>query len=592
MAFLDGMHEYEFLLRDFINVEKHCEKDSVVLMHDCLPSDEHVARRNPADMSLADLSPHPDWWAGDVWKAAAIIRQLRPDLVMFGITTPPTGLIAITNLDPNSEVLQSQYSEAIRMFDENTCPESFIAEFANSMPLFPPERLTSAFAVLGRLSGDAAPPQAEVEEAEIPKDATGLTKAAVAAVAERDLARALTISSDLIQRHPSHADGYIVKARTLRDLQRFEEAERFISEAPSDIARRIELRDVIIWCAAYRNDWQRVLDLSTELIGEAPAWSEGYVHGARALMRLGRVAGAEALIAQGYEMAPGHPGILLERARSATLRRDWPEAVRRWTSATELFPNFAEIREGFSEAKMLAALEDVEHEHRSITPGSSGGERGSATATGAARRDPALFSHFESLGDNCEFGIVQRLGGVEPLGLLRWATIYPQNLLTCLQTRFEGIGELSNTEIIRQSEEWSVVDKRYFSMHTFVRVDQNDPETFRRKMARRLVFLRNKLIEDLSDAEKVFVYKTSDGLLEFDVMELIFEALQVYGPVRLLCVRKPLDSHVNLDMELLRDRLAVGYLSHMSKDPLKARGYFDEWTTICRKAADSFHMTY
>ncbi len=45
MAFLDGMHHFEYLLRDFINTEKHCSSNSVILLHDCLPTDRHVARR-------------------------------------------------------------------------------------------------------------------------------------------------------------------------------------------------------------------------------------------------------------------------------------------------------------------------------------------------------------------------------------------------------------------------------------------------------------------------------------------------------------------------------------------------------------------
>lgn len=32
-----------------------------------------------------------------------------------------------------------------------------------------------------------------------------------------------------------------------------------------------------------------------------------------------------------------------------------------------------------------------------------------------------ILGQFESLGDNCEFGLVQRIGGIEPLGLLRFA---------------------------------------------------------------------------------------------------------------------------------------------------------------------------
>lgn len=38
------------------------------------------------------------------------------------------------------------------------------------------------------------------------------------------------------------------------------------------------------------------------------------------------------------------------------------------------------------------------------------------------RRDPELLHCFESLGDNCEFGFVQRYHGAEPSSLYRWAT--------------------------------------------------------------------------------------------------------------------------------------------------------------------------
>ena len=63
-AFLDGMHLYEFLLRDFINVERHCRPNSVIALHDCIPTDSFVARRAREDLSLAPYSAAPsDWWA-------------------------------------------------------------------------------------------------------------------------------------------------------------------------------------------------------------------------------------------------------------------------------------------------------------------------------------------------------------------------------------------------------------------------------------------------------------------------------------------------------------------------------------------------
>ncbi len=116
MAFLDGMHLFEFLIRDFINTERHCLNNSVVFMHDCLPTDSHVARRFAGADTQADLSPTPSWWAGDLWKAVLILKEYRPDLKIMALDAPPTGLLAVTNLDPASTVLTKSYFEAIEKY--------------------------------------------------------------------------------------------------------------------------------------------------------------------------------------------------------------------------------------------------------------------------------------------------------------------------------------------------------------------------------------------------------------------------------------------------------------------------------------------
>lgn len=108
-AFLDGMHYYEFLLRDFMNIERHCARNSVVVLHDCIPCNLHLARRNPQDMALQHLAPVPTQWAGDVWKTVLALKKHRPDLRIYAYDAPPTGLIVITNLDPNSTLLTGNY---------------------------------------------------------------------------------------------------------------------------------------------------------------------------------------------------------------------------------------------------------------------------------------------------------------------------------------------------------------------------------------------------------------------------------------------------------------------------------------------------
>ena len=123
MAFLDGLHLFECLLRDFINVERYCKSNSVIFLHDCIPTDEYVCRRDINDPKLKERSAHPDWWAGDVWKVPDILRKVRPDLRIVIFNAAPTGLIAVTNLDPSSTVLGDRYFSLIEDYKDQTLTE-------------------------------------------------------------------------------------------------------------------------------------------------------------------------------------------------------------------------------------------------------------------------------------------------------------------------------------------------------------------------------------------------------------------------------------------------------------------------------------
>ena len=108
MAFLDGQHLAEFLVRDFANLEKSCSKNSIVFMHDCMPVDAGMAGRD-INADRTAISRYPGWWTGDVWKAVVALRVYRPDLAIFAFDAAWTGLIAVTNLDPSSTVLTDRY---------------------------------------------------------------------------------------------------------------------------------------------------------------------------------------------------------------------------------------------------------------------------------------------------------------------------------------------------------------------------------------------------------------------------------------------------------------------------------------------------
>jgi hypothetical protein len=116
LAFLDGMHNFEFLLRDFINTERYCHRRSLLLMHDCLPTNHRMAWRQ--FIAGPEDEPTRFSWAGDVWKIVPVLKQFRPELKIFLIDCGPTGLIACTNLNPNSTVLTDYYFEAIDTFGQ------------------------------------------------------------------------------------------------------------------------------------------------------------------------------------------------------------------------------------------------------------------------------------------------------------------------------------------------------------------------------------------------------------------------------------------------------------------------------------------
>ena len=95
LAFIDGMHLYEYALRDFINVLRYVHKDSVVVFDDVLPRNQGEANRVQC----------PGDWTGDVWKIHRTVPVYRPDLKFRLVDTQPTGLLLVTGFDKKTNVI-------------------------------------------------------------------------------------------------------------------------------------------------------------------------------------------------------------------------------------------------------------------------------------------------------------------------------------------------------------------------------------------------------------------------------------------------------------------------------------------------------
>ncbi|MFF3324423.1 class I SAM-dependent methyltransferase [Streptomyces sp. NPDC002889] len=106
LSFIDGMHLFEYALRDFMNVERHSRWSSVIVLDDMLPRSVDEAARDR----------HTKFWAGDVYKVVQVLRKYRPDLVVVEVDTAPTGVVAVFGADPENTVLKDSYDKIIEEY--------------------------------------------------------------------------------------------------------------------------------------------------------------------------------------------------------------------------------------------------------------------------------------------------------------------------------------------------------------------------------------------------------------------------------------------------------------------------------------------
>lgn len=103
LAFVDGMHIFEYSLRDFIGCELLSAPGCEVLVHDVLPRRRAEAARHRFTRA----------WTGDVWRLPMVLRHFRPDLSVKLLEAAPTGLAAISQLDSRNHFLMDRYEEVV-----------------------------------------------------------------------------------------------------------------------------------------------------------------------------------------------------------------------------------------------------------------------------------------------------------------------------------------------------------------------------------------------------------------------------------------------------------------------------------------------
>lgn len=234
------------------------------------------------------------------------------------------------------------------------------------------------------------------------------------------------------------------------------------------------------------------------------------------------------------------PESVLDETHTLTVTLSYPESF----VPAELGAGPDERRLGVSVRDMLLLWVPPEAPFTPVTrpplPADAAGGIEAAVRFCTALSPAELAHNFESLGHNCEFGLMQRAAGAEPLGLLRFAGISMHHLLRGLDMAFEGIDDPARlrayTERGRRGEEYLIRDDRYSAMfHTRQLQGEITPEALVAKFAPHLAFLRRQFQGVLEDGSRIFVHHRPGLRSQAEVMPLL-NLLRSHGPNVLLYV--------------------------------------------------------
>jgi tetratricopeptide (TPR) repeat protein len=124
LAFIDGMHLFEFALRDFINTERYMAPWGLVVIDDIYPCHPVQARRRRCTGA----------WTGDVWKLLPVLRKHRPDLTLLCLNAHTTGLLLIAGLNADNIQLSSVYEDVVREYRSIAEPPTQVLDRHGAIP--------------------------------------------------------------------------------------------------------------------------------------------------------------------------------------------------------------------------------------------------------------------------------------------------------------------------------------------------------------------------------------------------------------------------------------------------------------------------
>jgi hypothetical protein len=198
---------------------------------------------------------------------------------------------------------------------------------------------------------------------------------------------------------------------------------------------------------------------------------------------------------------------------------------------------------------------------------------------GAPQQD--IIGHFDSLGENCEFGFVLVANRAASSSLLTWGLVErPSAIVRLLEEQCANIFARENLQILPDAG--LMLDTHFrIAFHSKLVEPERAAEydAIYAEDFSKLAYLADKMLAQLREGKKIWVYK-SQKPINFAQILALHGALAAYGPNRLLVIEA--DPTRPASVEMLDQGLFLGHL------PAYAPGHeawrFDPagWNTILR----------
>ncbi len=194
---------------------------------------------------------------------------------------------------------------------------------------------------------------------------------------------------------------------------------------------------------------------------------------------------------------------------------------------------------------------------------------------------------FESLGNNCELGAVQRRAGIDPPGLFRNAGFADiEQMIRALLANFDGMFAPGAYDYGLEPgwPGWRLDCKLFgFAFHTTIPASlPRGTRDFEKAAARSIWIFRlmkGRLLKDLADGEKIFVYRSLQDI-SWSLANKLLSAIQMHGNGALLHVR--VDRSVPPgSLEYAGNGLIRG-TTHLLSDEDPPHIDFDAWEKMAR----------